>query len=131
MTWRDKLKVSRSNAEELVQIELQRRGLTDRMVTQKPFKFDPEEDGVEGTWSDYFWNPPYDYAVFLDYEKLHLKSKQAERDVKVTEALERRGIIVDRFEYRVIPISKRRVGEICDSIRKRLNEVGTKYNLHV
>lgn len=77
-------------------------------------------DGVEGTRIDYYWNPPYNYAVFLDGEPIHGKDRQSERDELITKALEKRGIRVDRFSYRP-PLTKRRKIEIVDQIEETLN----------
>lgn len=121
MSFRERMRVKESNAERDVFIELQNRHLCDGMVTQQPFKFDRVSDGVAGTWVDFFYGPPLDYAAFVDFDKLHLKNRQWMRDVLVTAALERRGVLVDRFLYRV-PLRKGRLKEICDSIERRVKE---------
>jgi len=106
--------------EEDVFIELQRRGLTDFLETQKGFYFDFEVEGVYGTRVDFFYNHPYRYAVFLD-GPLHLKSRQIDKDELITKALERRGLTVDRFAYER-PSNKRKT-EICDRIEQNLKNL--------
>lgn len=68
------------------------------MKTQFKVKFDLETDGVQGTTIDLFWDHPFNHAVFLDgphHNQLH----QANIDEFVTEALEKRGITVQRIPY--------------------------------
>lgn len=120
MSWRQKIR-STSNAELDVFIELQRRGLTTHLETGKGFKFDPEVDGVHGTTIDFYWNLPHLYAAFLDGNKVH-RGRQMDKDELITEALERKGLRVDRFRYRV-PLSKRRRTEICDRIERVLRSI--------
>ena len=128
MTWKDRMRVSVSGAEILILEELQRRGLTRYLETQKPFSFIFQVEGVQGTLIDFFWNHPFNYAVFLDGEKVHSGRIREERDELIVKALERRGIHVDRFRYKT-PISKRRIKEIADQIEETLRGMG--YFSHV
>lgn len=122
MTWKQRMQVPVSQAELDVFIELQRRGLTDHLETNKGFEFNPEQDRVHGTVPDLYYNHPYRYAVFLDGEKVH-RGNRLDKDELITKALERRGIRVDRFRYRV-PLPKYRKMEICDKIEGALNSLG-------
>ena len=124
MSWKRRIREV-SNAEIALLIELQRRGLTRCLETQKGFKLDPEADGVHGTVVDYFWNAPYNYAVFLDGAAVHVKRRQSERDELITKALQRRGIKVDRFMYKS-PIRKRRLREIADRIEQTIKEMNSR-----
>ena len=110
-------------AEIHLMVELQRRGLTWFLETQKPFRFDFKEDLVHGTIVDCFWNPPFNLAVFLDGEPVHNRRVQSFRDECVDEALRKRGIKVLRFTYKP-PIRKSRLKEIVDEIEKTLKEMG-------
>ena len=121
------MKVSVSRAEEKILIELQRRGLTRLLETQKPFEFIWQVEGVHGTIIDFYWNPPINYAVFLD-GPVHLKYSHERRDELIDKALERRGIKVDRFRYKP-PITKKRLREIVDQIEETLRSMG--YFSHV
>ena len=121
--WRKHVKPV-ADAEEKLFMELQRRGLTDCMMTQYPFRFDPEEDGVAGTVIDFYWGYIYQLAVFLDGEP-HLKSYQQNKDDLVTKALRKRYIHVLRFRYKS-PITKRRLREIADAIEESLRILGYK-----
>lgn len=129
MTFRDRMKIGVSRAELDILCELQRRGLMDYLETQKGFKFDYKADAVHGTTIDFFWQHPYNYAVFLDgvkiskgFPKLHLKKKQSKRDQLVTAALEKRKVEVRRFQY-TPPLRKSRLKQICDEIEARLKDV--------
>jgi len=123
--WRHRLKTPVSRAEEKILIELQRRGLTRLLETQKPFEFIWQVEGVHGTIIDFYWNPPINYAVFLD-GPVHLKYAHERRDELIDRALEKRGIQVDRFEYKP-PITKKRLMEICDHIEATLKKLGYAY----
>jgi hypothetical protein len=111
-----------SNAEESIFSELQRRGLTTSLTTQKGFEFNLELDGVHGTEVDDYWGSPYNYAVFIDGPH-HLKLRQERKDELITKALERRGIKVDRFLYKP-PLRKKRKLEICKKIEAVLTSKG-------
>ena len=118
------MKVGISNAEIQLFIELQRRGLTRYLETQKGFRFIEEVNGVLGTIIDFFWNQPYNYAVYLDGPH-HKKYAHERKDDLITEALKKRGIKVDRFEYDP-PLRKRRLKEIADQIEETLISLGYK-----
>jgi len=128
MSFRDWMKVSVSNAEIQLFVELQRRGLTRHLETQKGFSFIREVDGVLGTIIDFFWNHPYNYAVYLDGPH-HKKYAHERRDDLITEALERRGIRVDRFDY-TPPLRKRRLKEIADQIEETLKSLGYSHTIN-
>jgi len=123
MSWRDQMRVSVSKAEIELFKELQRRGLTRGMTTQVPFEFIWQVEGVHGTILDYYWHPPFNYAVFLDGEPVHMKLRRTIKDEKITEALMKRGVHVDRFRYKP-PLSKRRLKEIADRIEETLEKLG-------
>jgi hypothetical protein len=128
------MRVSVSNAEIDIFYELRRRKLVKGLTRQHPFVLDLKKDIVAGTTIDFFWGTPeirpY-YAVFIDgvavgktgVPKLHLRAHQERRDEMVTAALERRGIHVDRFQYKP-PLRKFRKIEICDAIEAALKESG-------
>jgi hypothetical protein len=110
--------------------EMVRRGYGRGLKSQFPFEFDSEEDGVHGTVIDLFWDHPINHAVFLD-GPVHDTVHQARIDDLVTQALERRGITVQRIPYDP-PRSKREkrivYGRICDEIEAALKE---KVVIHV
>ena len=128
MTWKDRMRVSVSGAEIEILKELQRRGLTRLLETQKPFDFIWQIEGVHGCICDFFYNHPFNYAIFIDGERVHSGRIREERDELIVKALERRGIHVDRFRYKT-PISKRRIKEIADKIEETLRGMG--YFSHV
>jgi len=110
--------------------EMVRRGHGWFLKSQFPFEFNPEEDRVHGTVIDLFWDHPINHAVFLDgppHDSVH----QARTDDLVTQALERRGITVQRIPYNP-PRSKREkrlvYSQICDEIEAALKE---KVMIHV
>jgi len=124
VTWKDRMRVSVSSAEIEILKELQRRGLTRLLETQKPFDFIWQVEGVHGTIIDFHWSHPFNYAVFLD-GPVHLKYSHERRDELIDRALEHRGIKVDRFEYKP-PITKKRLREIVDQIEETLRGMGYK-----
>ena len=132
MSFRERMQVSVSNAEEDIFYELRRRNLVSGLQRQYPFIFDLKTDWVAGTTIDFFWGNPEmkpHYAVFIDgcvvgktgVPKLHLAPRQERRDKAVKTALERRGIHVDRFQY-IPPLRKWRKLEICDVIEATVKE---------
>ena len=126
MTWFHRRPKPGSNAEEDIQKELQKRGRDkaklDYMETQKGFRFDPHKDGVAGTRVDFYWHPPFFYAVYIDGIQVHSSLHRQTKDELINEALERRGINWDRFRYKA-PLRKARKLEICDNIIKRLSQL--------
>jgi len=122
VTWKDRMRVSVSNAEIELLKELQRRDLTRHLETQKPFEFIWQVEGVHGTTIDFYWNHPFNYAVFLD-GPVHMKYLHERRDLLIDRALMRRGITVDRFSYKP-PITKKRLKEIADQIEETLRSMG-------
>lgn len=126
MTWRHRLRVSVSRAEEDIQIELQARGREraqlDYMETQFGLEFDPHAEGVSGTVIDFFWHLPFLYAAYIDGIQVHSSLHRQTKDELITIALQRRGCTVDRFRYKP-PLPKWHKLEICDSIEKRLSEL--------
>lgn len=126
MTWFHRRSKPVSNAEEDIQKELQKRGRErsqlDYMETQKGFRFDPYKDSVAGTRVDFYWHPPFFYAVYIDGIPVHSSLHRQTKDDLITEALERRGITVDRFRYKP-PLTKQRRLEICSNIIKRLSHL--------
>ena len=119
MSWRQRLQQSPSNAEMAVMLELQKRQLLTHMRSQHAFIFDLKEDLVAGTFIDFYWTEPHNYAVFIDGIQVHNKVRQSMRDECVQKALERRGVKVDRFVY-TPPLRKWRLREICDRIENVL-----------
>lgn len=117
--WRQRLETSPSNAEMAIALELQKRHLTTHMFTQYPFIFNLKEDLVAGTFADFYWSHPHDYAVFIDGKHIHLKDRQSRRDRAVDKALRRRGVRVDRFCYKC-PLRKARLKEIVDRVESVL-----------
>lgn len=111
-----------SRAEEAIFGELYRRGLGCNLHTQHPFKFGAEA-GVEGTWTDFYWEPP-GYVVMID-GPLHLKRRQEDKDKLIDEALRGLGLRVERFRYRP-PLRKGRLVEICDSIEEGLKTLNSE-----
>ena len=113
---------SESRADVAVVCEMIRRGYSRGLKSQHPMKFDPEKDGVHGTIIDLFWDHPINHAVFLDGPR-HDSVHQARIDDLVTEALEKRGITVQRIPYDP-PRSKREerlvYSRICDMIEEAL-----------
>ena len=111
-----------SRADVEVICEMIRRGYGRYLKSQFPMKFDFEKDGVHGTIIDLFWGHPINHAVFLDGPP-HNSVHQARIDELVTEALERRGITVQRIPYDP-PRSKREkrliYQRICDEIEEAL-----------
>lgn len=120
MNFRDRMRVSVSNAEMEIFFELQKQKLTNHLETQKPFKFIYLEDGVHGTIIDFYWHILLGYAAFIDYMKLHNKLRQAKKDILIDKALKRRKVAVDRFQYQTIPLSKKRKIEIVGQIKEAL-----------
>ena len=111
-----------------VEIRITQRGWWRHLKTQFGMEFDPETDGVHGTRIDLFWDHPYNHAVFLDGPH-HDSVRQGKMDDLVTEALERRGITVQRIRYDP-PRSKREkrlvYGRICDEIEATLRFVESR-----
>lgn len=122
MSFRDRMRVSVSAAEMLVLNELQRRGLTTLLETQKGFEFIWQVERVHGTIIDFYWNPPINYAAYIDGP--HHKKQVHERDDElITKALEARRVKVDRFQYDP-PLTKKRLMQICDEIEVKLKNLG-------
>lgn len=120
--WWRQLAEPESVADVAVLCEMVNRGWGRRLKSQFGFEFNPETDGVHGTRIDLFWSHPYNHAVFLDgphHDSVH----HAKIDALVTEALERRGVTVQRIPYDP-PKSKREkrlvYGQICDEIEATL-----------
>lgn len=118
--WRERLNVKVSNGEIFLVMELQKRKLNRHMVTQEPFKFDGEKDGVEGTFIDIYYSH-IPLAIYLDGWHVHGSVRRGKKDEAITKALEKRGIAVLRFEYKA-PIRKKRLMEICDTIENVLKD---------
>lgn len=134
MSYKERMRVTVSNAEIDIFYELRRRKLTRGLTRQHPFVFDLKTDIVAGTTIDFYWGFPEirpHYAAFIDgcavgktgVPKLHLRGRQERRDELVKAALERRGIKVDRFQY-TPPLRKWCLKEICDSIEAVLKKSG-------
>jgi len=108
-----------------VEARMVQRGWIRSLHSQYGFEFDPERDGVHGTTVDLYWGHPYNHAVFLDGPH-HNSVHQAKIDGLVTEALERRGITVQRIPYDP-PRTKREKNvvyeRICDKIEAALKEI--------
>lgn len=121
--WRERLNVKVSNAELFLVMELQSRKLTRHMVTQEPFKFDGEEDGVEGTFIDIYYYNPVQLAVFVDNPH-HSRFRQESKDELIDKALAKRGILSLRLSN-VPPVQRRsdgRLVEWADTIQEILNK---------
>lgn len=123
MVWR-KYATPVAVAELKLLIILSKRKLCRYLHTQQGFTFDREEDGVAGTFVDFYFGP-YFYAVFLDGEQIHTKNRQQIKDELITKALERKGITVDRFMYKP-PISNVRLHAIADKIEETLKTLKPK-----
>jgi len=113
-----------SEADVDVVCEMVRRGYGRGLRSQFPIKFDHENDVGHSTVIDFCWDDQIIHAVFLDgppHDSVH----QGRIDDLVTEALERRGITVQRIPYEP-PRSKheKRIvyGRICDEIEAALKE---------
>ncbi|MFQ6095958.1 MAG: DNA repair and recombination protein RadA, partial [Candidatus Bathyarchaeia archaeon] len=104
------------------------RGYGRGLNSQFGVEFNPEKDGVRGTTIDLFWDAPINHAVFLDGEPVHNKKHQAEIDNLVTEALQRRGIKVQRIAYKP-PLTKKETKRIADEIERALKEARKEWQL--
>lgn len=121
--WRERLNVKVSNAELFLVMELQKRRLNRHMFTQEPFKFDGEEDGVEGTVIDIYYYNPVQLAVYVD-GPAHKRLIPSRRDELIDKALARRGILSLRLDNNP-PVSRRsdsRLQEWADTIEEILNK---------
>lgn len=110
MTFRDRMKVSVSDAE----IRL-RKKLTEKQLT-KGLKTDSMVV-LRFTVPDFQWNFKK-LAVYLDGEQVH-KGKKLERDEEIDFMLERLGWTVLRFRYKA-PISEQKLEEITSKIEEQL-----------
>lgn len=111
-----------SNAEISLLIEIQKRGLNLNMNTQVPMRLSVEEDGVEGTFIDFYFSVGSGLlAVFLDGSEIHSRNAQSKRDDLIDLALERRNIRVKRYEYDA-PLTKKRRMEIADDIEEEIKK---------
>lgn len=82
MSWRERLAVKRSKAEDLIQGDLQREKLSKGYTTNRGIKFtekEREEYGVYGTEVDGAWFR-LNIVTFYDGEPVHKKGRQSERD---------------------------------------------------
>lgn len=118
-----------SVADVQVEIRITQRGWWRHLRSQFGVEFAPETDRVHGTRIDLFWDHPYNHAVFLDgphHDSLH----QAKTDELVTEALERRGITVQRIPYDPPGNSQEEkdlvYGDICDEIEATLKFIESR-----
>jgi len=107
MSFHDRMRVTMSNAEGKVFVALQQRGV-------KGF-FTDMEICLQKTIPDFFW-PSKGLAVYLDGPP-HVGKE--DRDDRIVEMLEKRGIRVLRFPYRP-PLSNRRLNEIILAIEEAL-----------
>lgn len=124
--WRQQQRTHVSRAEQDIFIELQHLGRDkaklDYLETQKGFRFDRHKEGVAGTRVDFYWHPPFFYAVYIDGIPIHSSLHRQTKDDLITEALQRRGITVERFRYKP-PLPKREKLVICGNIIKRLSQL--------
>lgn len=110
MNFRDKMRVSISNADQSLWIALQNAGInffSDKFICLKPTIPDAYIPG----------DPPI--CVYLD-GPVHKKGKSVEWDVEVAEALQRRGMIVLRYDYKP-PLSKTLLKKIIGDVKERMN----------
>ena len=107
-----------SEGETTLFIELQNRHRTTYMSSHKGITLNYEVDGVHGCEPDFLWD---NYAVFLDGTP-HKTSYREKKDALIKTALEKKGFIVDRFDYRG-KLSKKKANEIADAIEKRLEKL--------
>jgi len=139
MSFRDRLKVFRSRAEDDLLAHLCRDGLNVGLSTNVPMEFteaECREFGVKGTVIDFFWSLQ-NLATYLDGKQVHHGRRAMERDEAIRKVLELRGIHVLRFEYNAPLSLKRRfaiVADITDELRELRNfesnqvcEYGKKY----
>ena len=110
MTFRERMRVNPSAAEEKVAVALQDRGVKSW--------FKDSELVLTSTVPD-FWFPTQGVAVYLDGEAVHSGAKAIERDDRISDVLTKRGLKVLRFRYRP-PLSKRRLDEIVEAIGEAL-----------
>jgi len=110
MTFRDRMKVSVSHAEDLVTIELQRRGLCTGMQ---------RHTGVPYTYPDWLWQHKR-LLAYLDGPP-HMRDHQIQKDELIDQMNIHLGYTALRLPYRT-PLSKKRLQEITDQIEKELRE---------
>jgi very-short-patch-repair endonuclease len=108
MSFRDRMRVNVSRAEETLAVALQQCGLAKGL-------FMGYKISLISTTPDFFW-PTKGVAVYLDGPP-HVGRE--DRDDRITEILEKRGIKVLRFPYRP-PLSQRRLKEIVAAIEEAL-----------
>lgn len=122
-----RMQVGRSEAETLIQIDLQHAGLERNLTTNRGFKFTKYETrhiakrhvlgtNVDGLYMNYM------LIYFLDGPH-HAKGKQPRKDEAIDRVLKHRGFTVLRFPY-CSPISNKRCLEIVTRIREALLENG-------
>jgi very-short-patch-repair endonuclease len=110
-SWRERLHLRVSRAEELVFRELNRLDLTEGLVTQKPLAL--------RMWVPDFWWVGRRKTVFLEGHVAHVRGRQLERDEQVTDVLAAEGFDVLRVPYRA-PLSKARLAEVIAEIQEFL-----------
>ncbi len=108
MSFRDRMKVAVSRAEDQLAIELQHRGLADGMQRQV---------GIPFTYPDFLYQQKR-LAIYLDGPP-HLKSHQIIKDQRIDEMLIHLGYTVLRFPYKTM--TKTRLKEIVDQIEETLH----------
>src|SRR3972149_7660330 len=108
MTFRERMRVNPSAAEEKVAVALQDRGVKGW--------FKDQEVILESTVPD-FWFPTKGVAVYLDGEQVHSSEHAQNRDDRITWLLERKGIKVLRFRYRP-PLSRKRLNFDAFSLKQ-------------
>jgi len=109
-----------SVADDKIYRELHKKGLGKHLHAQQGFTFDREEDGVAGTWADFYYAGSYRLAIFIDGPH-HLKGKQEEKDRLVVAALRRQGIYSKRILYKP-PLTRRKLAMVITIIEQTLKD---------
>lgn len=120
MNWKARMHPTVSRAELQIFYELQRLGLTEAMVTQKPIRDLRQPEPSRYTIPDFFFIEAK-LCVYIDGTQVH--RNREEKDAEQAEWLKDLGYRVKRFEY-IPPLSHDRKMEIVNEIRELLGKGG-------
>lgn len=110
--WKERMSQSPSKAEIKLLLALESHGLARGAFSQM-------EISLWSTQPDIFY-PTKGIAIYLDGPP-HLKGHVQDRDEKITERLQKKGLKVLRFSY-TPPISDQRLDEIVQAIKEALEK---------
>lgn len=113
MGFRERMKVEESNAEFMVRKELQRQHIGGWVT-------DDDAQLILLVTTPDLWFPEKRVAVYLDGDKVHGSIHTQDRDEKITETLEKRGVKVLRFRYHA-PLTKQKLAEFMNELKVKLN----------